>query len=293
MTTQTYIEWTPYRLTLRSAIAPNGGTWRQLDEYQRHLDSLRLVDPTKASALRVAAEHVRDAAAANNKLSDSGDLDERVAAGELSAQDALKMMAKRPNPEEAQKQQRKRQDDADTLTGQLLHKAVLAINGYDWLGALKPLAAAAVERRAQGSWDRVHAFAEWLRDPRAKVCALGAAMADHVQDADPWLYQFGDAGRGLYLWRVEHSGAGQAVPGTALPLPNGGWRVAMALKHTAPLPTIADIAEHDEKWGGAGLYSADEVIENMNRALTAQDAEIDALMELEPTPGNKRRVVMT
>jgi hypothetical protein len=292
MSDQTFIEWVPYKLTFRPATVPNGGSWAQLDAYARHLAGLRLPDPTKASAFRVAAEHVRDVVAASNRTPDVEDLDERVVSGDLSPQDALKMLGKRPDPEDARKQQRKRQDDADTLTRQLLHKAVLAIHSYgdDWLAMLRPIVTTALEKRDEGTWNRAHAFAAWLRDPLVKVCALAAAMANSTQDADPWLYQVGDAGRGVYLWRVEHSDAGQVVPGVALPLPNGGWRIAHAFKRNALLPTFADFIEHADEWS-IGLYAAEQVIENMHRELAAQDAEIDALTP-EPTPGKKRRVVM-
>ena len=107
-------------------------------------------------------------------------------------------------------------------------------------------------------------------------------MPNATDDGDLWLYQYGDAGRGLYLWRVQHAGPGQVTPGTLLPTPSGVRRVAFSFARTAPMPTIQDIREHAEEWGGAGLFSASEAIANMHRALAVQDREIDMLLVEQP-----------
>jgi hypothetical protein len=142
-----------------------------------------------------------------------------------------------------------------------------------------------VKNSDEDKWRRVHEFARWLRDPLwVRVRALGAAMVSENDDADPWLYMFGDAGRGLYLWRVEHADVGQWTPGTPLITPSGTRRIAFSLSPNAPMPTIADIRAHADEWR-PGLYSAAEAIQNMHRALDAQDREIALLMGEPPLQG--------
>lgn len=65
--------------------------------------------------------------------------------------------------------------------------------------------------------------------------------------------------------------------------------MAFSLSPNAPMPTIADIRAHADEWGGAGLFSAAEVIQNMHRTLAVQDREIALLMNEAPAT---RRVMV-
>lgn len=255
-----FAEWRPYRLVLRPPVAPGGGTWKQLDDYARHLASLKMADPTKASAHRALAEAVRDEA-------------ERYSAS-----------AARPKATE-----RKVRTEMEATVQALLHLAVIAIHQHDWMHELQPLAMKAVEKRDPQLWSRVHGFAEWLRDPMVGVCALSAAMANATQDADSWLYMAADAGRGVFYWQVEHA-PGLAVPSMTVALPGGGFLVGYTFKGTPPVPPVRDFAENIEAWGGAGLYAAEQVIAGQARSLAEQDREVDALMA-EQMPKTQRRAV--
>ena len=284
-----YVEWVPYKLEIRRPTPPSGGSWEQLDTYGRHLVKLGMLDPTECTARRVAAEQLRNEAERYSAATTKDDnMAGRLAAGELSARDAAKLYAKSVDVSEAQATATKVRLGLEAQCRELLRFAVGAVHEHPWLEVLRPIAAKAIEQRDQLTWDRVHGFAAWLRDPAVGVCALSAAMANPSQDGDPWLYQFGDAGRGLYLWRVNADGT-QAMPGTSLALPDGGWRTTFALRRTAPFPSIEVIAEHADAWR-PGLFSAEEVIANQERTLSEQDAELDALMGGQ-TPAKSRRAV--
>lgn len=299
-----FCEWLPYRVTIRPPTPPAGGSWAQVDAFQQHLAGLGLADPTRVAALLVAARHVRDAATVSLKSNDVDDDVERVAKGEMTADEALRRRAKRPDSEEMAKAARRRQDDAEALTRDLLHRAAGAIFAYGWIELLGPVVAEALKRRDETTWRRAHAFAEWLRSEQVGIRALSAALASNVADSDWWLYATGDGGRGVFLWQVEHCEPGQAVPGQPMAMPGGSHVVPFALKTNVAPPSVTDFAEHAEEWGGVGLFTAEQVVENMNRSLAAQDREIDALMhpeaalprhdaEREQPQGKKSRMAVT
>jgi len=291
-----YHEWVPYRLTLRPPMAPNGGTWQQLDSYAAHLRAVGIVDPTKSGGRRAAAEVVRDEAQRHSPaaLKDEN-MAARIADGSLSVKEAAKKLAAAPDRKEMEASATKVRQGLEEQVRELVHLAALAIHEHDWLPALQAIAKDAIAKRDQHLWDACHSFAAWLRDPAwARVCALSAAMANNVQDADWWLYSCGDAGRGIFLWQVEHCPS-EVVPGMMRWLPDGkGQIVPVVFKNTVALPTVADFAENAEAWGGVGLFAAEQVIANQDRALAAQDAELAALMSAASPPENagpkKRRV---
>jgi hypothetical protein len=278
-----HIYWNPYRLDLRTPNAPGAGTWQQLDSYAGFLRSLNLPDPTKATARRVAAEHVRDEAqrlGAGVAVEHDNSITTRLADGSMTAKDAAKMLAKQPDAKEAEATATKMRLGLEEQCRELLRLAVLAIHEYGagWLDVLRPIAAEALKTRDQERWNRVHELAAWLRDPTwAGVCGLSAAMASNTQDCEPVLYAVADP-RALFLWRVEHADPRDQVPGSVTVLPDGsGHIVPIVLAPHAATPTVDDFAENAAPWK-PGLYSAEQVIENMHRGLTAQDAEVDALM---------------
>jgi hypothetical protein len=292
--TESFVEWAPHRLTLRPPIESAGGSWPQLDAYAGHLAALGMPDPTKATARRVAAEHCRDLAERHVPApAGSVNITERLAAGAMTAKEAATHFAKQPDTKEAEATAQKVRNEMATQMYALLRLAVQAIREHPWLDVLRPMATAAVAKRDGAKWNAVHAFAAWLRDPAfANVCALSAAMQNNVQDSDWTLYAFGDAGRGLYRWQVANADPRDITPGTPIPLPGGGWRMAYSFSRNVRTPNIDVIAEHAEAWGGASLFSGEEVITNQDRALAQQDREIDTLLTQPPAPAKPRTVMV-
>jgi len=289
-----YAAWTPYRLTLRPPMAPGGGSWQQLDAFAEHLKALKLTDPTSSSARRAAAEVFRDRSQRYASAAPKDENTARIVDGSLSLEEFEKKAAKAPDRKEVEATASKVRDALDAQVRELLHISVQAIHEYDWLPALQALAEDALAARDQGMWSACHSFASWLRDPtHARVCALSAAMANVNQGADWWLYAVGDAGRGVVLWQAEHC-PNEVVPGNVTFLPDErGQIVSVFLKPTVALPTVSDFAAHATEWGGVGLFAAEDVLVNQNRALAAQDREIDALVRSASPPENagpKKRV---
>jgi hypothetical protein len=277
-----YVEWVPYRLT-RRLVRPQRADWGTIPKYQEHLAGLGIDDdPTKATEMYASALQLRDAA--NRK--DAGrvtDIADAVAAGDMSVEEVRKAVAKRPDRAEAEEQHRKVQRAMNSTAKAVLLRAVLEIHEHGlkgpaeggWLALLRPLAEKAIAERDQATWNRLHLFAKWLRSPSVGVCGLAAAMANNTTDADFWLYMVGDAGVGLYRWRVARSNSKQANPSLPIPTHDGRWRIAYVIRGNAPFPTVHDFAEHPE-WA-PGLYSADEVIANQARAIAEQDRELARL----------------
>lgn len=277
-----YIEWTPYALTLRPPTRPSGATWQQLDTFASHLSAVHLPDPTKATARRVAAEHVRDEAARHApSASPANNITERLADGSLSPKDAAALFAKQPDAKEVEASADKVRREMENQCGELVRLAVLAIHEYSdgWLDLLRPVAADAIKRRDHAMWDACVSFSAWLRDPMVGVCALSAAMQNSTQDCEAVLYTVANP-RALFLWQVEHSDARDVVPGSPTALPDGGHIVPVVLSPNAARPGVNDYADNVAVWR-PGLYSAQDVIANMHRALGAQDAEMAALLHPE------------
>jgi hypothetical protein len=291
--TSPFIEWVPYKLTLRPPTASAGGTWQQLDSYQRHLTALGMPDPTKATARRVAAEHVRDKAERYRVPQPMADkrITQRLAEGKMSAEEAAAHFANAPDAREAEATAQKVRNEMTEQMYELLRLAVQAIREHPWLDLLRPMAEDAVAKRDETRWTRAHAFAEWLRDPMVNVCALSVAMANTTQDSDWTNYAYGDGGRGLYSWQVANADPSHVTPGTPIHLPGGGYRIAFSFSRNVRMPSIDVIAEHAQMWDGAGLFSAEEVIANQTRTLADQDREIDALQA--PAPEKPGRVMVS
>lgn len=265
---------------------PTRGSFATLDRYLALLEPVGIDDPANVRPLRDLALRLREKGASKAKIGDPTErvLDDLIA-GKTDEDDALRVMGKRAAPEEARDAERRRRDDADELVRKTLLRAVRLIHdiGDGWLDLLRPLAARAVERRDAHAWKGVHDLAAFLRDPSTSandpgIYALAAAMPDALHDGPRVLYQFGDAGRGVYLWRVEQSeGIAGAVRASAGPTPiSNDWsEVGYDLTDAVPWPTIDDIAAHPE-WR-PGIYSAQEVITNQATMLDAQEREIARL----------------
>lgn len=149
------------------------------------------------------------------------------------------------------------------------------------LDLLRPVATDVIKRRDPAMWDACVSFGAWLRDPTwAGACALSAAMQNNAQDCESVLYAVGDP-RALFQWRVEHADARDQVPGSVTVLPDeSGYIVPIVLAPKAAIPTVDDFADNAAAWR-PGLYSAQDAIANMHRALGAQDAEMAALVHQE------------
>jgi hypothetical protein len=279
-----FLEWQPFRLALRPAVPPAGGSLAQLDAYASHLRALNLPDPTRVSGLRVAIDHVRGAVT-ERKTNEPDDFAQRVAEGGMSAEDALRQMAKRRDREEEQRAALKREQDADELVRDLLHRAALSIYEYGagWLDLLRPIAVKALEARDPRTWDACVSFSAWLRDPMVGICAVAPAMQNSSQDTESIAYHVANA-RELFLWRAEHSDARDVTPGSPTALPEGGHVVPIVLSPHAAIPTVVELAENREAWG-VGVFSGAEVIANQDRAIAKQDREIARLMG-QPDGGN-------
>jgi hypothetical protein len=282
MRDEPYIEWTPYALTLRPPTPSSAGTWQQLDTFASHLRAVNLPDPTKATARRVAAEHVRNEAARQTaSTSVANNITQRLADGSLSPKDAAALFAKQPDANEAEATAEKVRREMDNQCRELVRLAVLAIHEYGegWLDMLRPIAADAIKKRDQAMWDACVGFLAWLRDPMVGVCALGAALMNPTQDSEAVLYTVGNP-RALFLWRVAHADPQHKATGQPTHLPDGDAVVPILLSANAAIPSVTDYAANVEAWR-PGLYTAAQTIENMHRALGAQDAEIDALLHPE------------
>jgi hypothetical protein len=288
------VEWLPFR-TERAYRRLHAATWIDhgeiIPEYTRHLAAIGIVNPTpQAVATFATAVRLRDAAEQQPVEAKRDDVAERLASGDLLLDDAAKMLIKRPDTPEAEARLREHQRNLEEASRIALLRAVLLIHDYgeaEWLKLLKPVAADAVAKHDQRLFDAVHAFAAYLREPmRKRMFGLAAAMLDHVTDADPYYYAFKNP-RLVYLWQVEHAVGHQAREMSTRPI-DGVFRIAYDVTR-APLPTVRDFRP---EWG-AGLYSAQEAIENTIRSLDEQEAEFAPRESDAPAPPKRGRVVMT
>jgi len=256
--------------------------------YLDHLRRLRLKDPTQASDHWRRAQELHEAARAARPQDARADLAARLAAGEITAEEAR--LAADGQPDRAAIMQAAREHRATLEAGR--NKALLAALQalYDfgedaWLELLRPIVAKALTKGDDDLWRHAHALARWLRDPyRIKVGGLSAAATTARIDAEMYLFAFQRPDL-VYRWSAERATDAQRRV-LAEYAADGLVRVEYRLRG-APVPKIADF---DSTWG-AGLYSAAEVVENTAASLAAQEREFAALTR-PSAPGPSTRAAL-
>lgn len=249
-------------------------------KYQNHLAGLGLIDPTAASEYWTRAQSLVDQSRAIRVAEPRSNVAARLAEGEIDSREAQKLESKRPDRESPH--ELKRTLEAASRTALL--RALQAIHEHDWHGELKPIASDALARGDGHTLNRTHRFAAWLREPvRVKVFGLAAAKG-----ADPSMYQFRRPDL-VYRWRVDHVDQRHLRELTRYP-DEGAWHVAYVFHPDALFPTIRD---YDDAWG-PGLYSAEEVVENIKRCREEQEKDFAQLVgPPPPAPEKRHRVVMS
>lgn len=283
----------PVELTrIRRSAASWGIDSGLLPTYAKHLDGLELKDPTPALSLWERARDLHREAYATPASAAHADLAEQLASGKLTAVDVAKAIAKVPNRAEAAELARTRQAALRAGASRTLLAALQSLFDLGepkWLDLLRPIVEDALATGDDVRLNAAHRLAQFLRDPhRAKIGALTAAVNNRYDCAADW-YRFKRPDL-EHRWRVSRSSDVQRRE-LARYVVDGQWRVQYALKPDAPRPTIADF---QPEWG-AGLWSAEEVVENVKQSLRAQEVEFAKLVPPPPAPPaariKKRRVV--
>lgn len=289
-----FIEW-PTRLGLqvvqvRRNGASIGSDTQYLTQYLKHLERLGLADPTPASELwarsRMLSAQAREVRAADPRDQLAGDL----ASGKIAPEDLAKALRKQPDRAAATAAVVEQRSLLDRGAGGALLAALQSIFDHteaSWLELLRPLVDRAVRDGDDVGWDEVHMFAAVLRDPRHARLAGLAAVVDRNRlalDFDPYAFRRPDR---VYRWRVER--ATDLQRRELSKYQNlGVWCQAWSLKPHAPRPRLADF---EPSWG-AGIYSAEQAIENVHAASAAQEDAIAKLAASAPED-RRRRAVFT
>jgi hypothetical protein len=292
--TRPFLEWPSYDLTLERErrTSAQWGTDGLIPAYQTWLRALDLDDPTKASTYWARATKLRDDAAAVRPDESRVDLAELLAEGEVTPGDARKMAAKQPDARAAEKEAQERRKLLEDASRTALVKSLQAIYDFGedgWLGILRPIVAEALANSDDRRFNLAHAFAAWLREPKRNRIFGLAAATNRGWDAEDYLYRVRRPDL-LHTWRVERAEATQRQELVRYAV-DGKYRVQYLVKPGAVVPMLRDF---QPEWG-AGLYSAEEVIANVEQSRQAQEAEFARLAAPSGTPPPtepKRRVVM-
>jgi len=276
--TRPFLEWPSYDLTVvreRRVEAQWGTDGDLIPDCQTYLRALELDDPTKASTYFARATKLRDDAAAVRPDENRVDLAELLAEGEVTAGDARKMLAKQPDAKAAAKEATERRAMLEAASRTALLKALQSLFDFGedgWLGVLRPIAHKAVAEGDDRVFGLVHGFAGFLREPKRNRIFGLAAATNRGWDAEDYLYRVRRPDL-FHAWRVERADATQRQE-LARYAVNGKYRVQYVVKPGAVVPLLR---HYDESWG-PGLYSASEVVRNVERACEAQEAAFAGLV---------------
>jgi hypothetical protein len=297
------IEWPTYPLAL-TRVRRSSVKWSPdrhlVPGFQTWLRALDLSDPTStehepqaaASAYWKRARAVFDEARHVRPDEPPRKVSDLIAEGEVSLADGKKMLlAQARKAREAQDSLREQQKQLDKTASATLLRALQAICDYSeegWLGLLRPIVADAVAKQDDRRFNLAHAFAAWLRDPEPSFRVFGlSAATNNGRDAERGWYQVARPDL-LYRWRVERANDTQRHQLTHY-AQGGLWFSAYALLPGAPVPTLRD---YEPSWR-PGLYSAAEVLANIENSKREQEREFARLAQRAPAapPTGRRRVV--
>jgi hypothetical protein len=285
-------QWAPQTGYECRTFPVTSDTWSPTESvvarYLLHLRVLGLEDPTKPKATDLyeqalaLRQHSIDVAP---KRDEDAIIANRLAHGEITTDEAAKLLAKVPLPNDAQEQVERTRQMLTNATRAAYAGAVRSIHLYEkWIDLLRPLVADAVAARDQERWDALHGFAALLRQRGLGALAMVATDPTGIREfEETWRYTVGRPDR-YHLWRLEHATAAQAVGHEAV----GQSVFVAATVIKGPHPTLADMVAGEME---PTILAASEVLAIADRIRVEQDA---ARMSAEaPAPSRRARTQVT
>lgn len=278
-------QWAPRKGYVRRQL-PSGGSdsWSPTNsvvaQYIRHLSFLKIEDPTDASYFYNQAISLRDAyQKVAVKQNEEATIQNRLALGEITAEEASKLLAKAPTQKDSQEKIERERQMISNAVRSSYSMSVRAIHNFGeekWVELLRPLVKEAHEAQDQERWEALHGFAGLLRDPGLAGLAMIALSHAGTREFDEtWRYTVGRPDL-YHHWRRAH-----AEESDNIAILNVGQTIFAAIVvKKGPHPTVRDI---DPSWE-PGLYSAAEVMK-ITDAILNQQQEAQVETEVQVTEG--------
>lgn len=279
--------WAPVRGYERRALPTTTDSWDPVTSpvamVLRGLRELGVEDPTKASEFYATATSLRaHTITVAAKQDPAVAITARLAQGELSPDEAGRLLGKAPKPSDAREQEERETAVLYAATRQAYSAAVRAVHDFGdrWLGVLRPLIEEAVTARDDERFAQVHAFGSLLRSSPIGALAMVGDQSGTRETSETWRYTSAAPHR-YHLWRVERAQDARPIFHEVV----GDVTFVAGAVVKAPHPTVAEMAEHGME---PGIYSAQEVLAIASRIVIQQEQERE-MAAGEPAP--PRRMV--